>query len=168
MELARHKLALQRLREGVQEVRENMWMCLLKTTSCIPHHPINADKIFGLLGPDRKLHITHRDAVVTHPKLVLIAVDEHLGQVVELWDQLLVAERADREPSFSSDMTTKVSASTLTSAVSRWQFLQARPMPEKALSGLSNLLSLALRKNVEKGSCRGRKRNSEKNGSRKV
>lgn len=26
-------------------------------------------------------------------------------------------------------------------------------MPEKALSGLSNLLSLALRKNVEKGSC---------------
>lgn len=46
---------------------------------------------------------------------------------------------------------------TLTSAVSRWQFLQERPMPEKALSGLSNLLSLALRKKVEKGSCKDKK-----------
>lgn len=70
-----------------------------------PHHPINADKVFGLLGPDRKLHITHRDAVVTDAELVLVAVDEHLGQVVELWDQLLVAERADPESSFSRDMT---------------------------------------------------------------
>lgn len=159
MELARHKLALQRLREAVQEDREkfNVSMCVLKITSCIPHHSINADKIFGLLGPDRKLHIAHRDAVVTHTKLVLIAVDKHLGQVIELWDQLLVAERADSEPSLSSDMTTKVRVFTLTSAVSRWQFLQERPMPEKALSGLSNLLSLALRKNVEKGSCRDRK-----------
>lgn len=119
-----------------------------------PHHPINADKVFGLLGPDRKLHITHRDAVVTDAELVLVAVDEHLGQVVELWDQLLVAERADPEPSFSRDMTSTVPVFTLTSAVSRWQFLQERPMPEKALSGLSNLLSLALRKNVEKGSCK--------------
>lgn len=159
MELARHKLALQRLREGAQELREvfNVPMRVLAITSCIPHHPINADKIFGLLCPDRKLHVTHRDAVVTHTKLVLIAVDEHLGQVVELWDQLLVAERADTELTFSSDVTTRAPAFTLTSAVSRWQFLQERPMPEKALSGLSNLLSLALRKNVEKGSCKERK-----------
>lgn len=73
----------------------------------VPHHSINADKIFGLLRPDRKLHVTHRDAVVTHAELVLIAVDEHLGQVVELWDQLLVADRPDAEPPFSSDRTTK-------------------------------------------------------------
>lgn len=44
-------------------------------------------------------------------------------------------------------------ALTLTSAVSLWQFLHARPIPEKALSGWSNLLSLALRKNMVKGSC---------------
>lgn len=135
----------------------NVPMCVSAITSCVPHHPINADKIFRLLGPDRKVHITHGDAVVAHAKLVLIAVDEHLGQVIELRDQLLVAERADPEPSFSSDMATKVCVFTFTSAVSRWQFLQERPMPEKALSGLSNLLSLALRKNVEKGSCRDRK-----------
>lgn len=73
----------------------------------VPHHPINADKIFGLLSPDRKLHVTHRDAVVTHAELVLIAVDEHLGQVVELWDQLLVADRPDAEPPFSRNRTTK-------------------------------------------------------------
>lgn len=54
--------------------------------------------------------------------------------------------------------TGQVLAFTLTSAVSRWQFLHERLMPEKALSGLSNLLSLALRKNVEKGSCRDEER----------
>lgn len=43
---------------------------------------------------------------------------------------------------------------TLTSAVSRWQFLHERPIPEKALSGWSNLFSFAFRKNVEKGSYR--------------
>lgn len=43
---------------------------------------------------------------------------------------------------------------TFTSAVSLWQFLQARPIPEKDLSGWSNFASLALRKNVVKGSCR--------------
>lgn len=46
---------------------------------------------------------------------------------------------------------------TFTSAVSLWQFLHERPMPEKALSGWSNLPSLALRKNVVKGSYRNRK-----------
>ncbi len=47
-----------------------------------------------------------------------------------------------------------VTSATLTSAVSLWQFLHEQPMPEKALSGWSNLLSLALRKNVVKGSYR--------------
>ena len=46
---------------------------------------------------------------------------------------------------------------TLTSAVSLWQFLHEQPMPEKALSGWSNLFSLALRKNVVKGSYRHEK-----------
>lgn len=94
VELARHKLALQRLSEGAQEVREtfDVSTCVPAIPSCIPHHPIDADKIFGLLGPDRQLHVTRGHAVVTHAELVLIAVDEHLGQVVELWDQLLVAE----------------------------------------------------------------------------
>lgn len=65
-----------------------------------------------------------------------------------------------REASLRRDRktSTQVLVVTLTSAVSRWQFLQERPMPEKARSGLSNLLSLALRKNVEKGSCRDEKR----------
>lgn len=47
---------------------------------------------------------------------------------------------------------------TLTSAVSLWQFLHEQPMPEKARSGWSNLLSLALRKNVVKGSCKAQDR----------
>lgn len=46
---------------------------------------------------------------------------------------------------------------TLTSAVSLWQFLHEQPMPEKLLSGWSNLFSLALRKNVVKGSYRNKK-----------
>ena len=78
-----------------------------------------------------------------------------------------MAERTDADHSFSSRMATRVHVFTLTSAVSRWQFLQERPMPEKALSALSNLLSLALRKNVENGSCKNRQRISEKNGSSK-
>ena len=56
----------------------------------VSHHPVNADKVFGFLGPGRKLHIAHRYAIITHSELVLITVDEHLRQVVELWDQLLM------------------------------------------------------------------------------
>lgn len=50
---------------------------------------------------------------------------------------------------------------TLTSAVSLWQFLHAWPIPEKALSGWSNLLSFALRKNVVKGSYRHKNRQND-------
>ena len=57
---------------------------------CVSHHSVNANKVFGFLGPGGKLHVTHRNSVVTHPELVLIAVHEHLRQVVELWDQLLM------------------------------------------------------------------------------
>lgn len=56
----------------------------------LSHHSVNADKVFGFLGPGRKLHVTHRNSVITHPELVLITVHEHLRQVVELWDQLLM------------------------------------------------------------------------------
>ena len=54
---------------------------------------------------------------------------------------------------------------TLTSAVSLWQFLHEQPMPEKLLSGWSNLFSLALRKNVVKGSYRHKKRRIHLKGS---
>ena len=43
---------------------------------------------------------------------------------------------------------------TLTSDVSRWQFLHERAIEEKVRSGWSNLLPLALRKNVVNGSYR--------------
>lgn len=66
------------------------FFCFLKNTARVSHHPVNADKVFGFLGPDRKLHVAHRNSVITHPELVLVAVDEHLRQVVELWDQLLM------------------------------------------------------------------------------
>lgn len=91
MKLARHELALERLVNGNRAVRETFGvsMCILEKTTCVSHHPINADKVFGFLSPDGKLHITHRDTIVTHPQLVLITVDEHLRQVIELWDQLL-------------------------------------------------------------------------------
>lgn len=42
---------------------------------------------------------------------------------------------------------------TFTSAVSRWQCLHERAIPEKVRFGWSNLLPLAFRKNVVKGSC---------------
>lgn len=61
-----------------------------KRLPCVSHHPVNADKVFGFLGPRGKLHVTHRNSVITHPELVLVTVDEHLRQVVELWDQLLM------------------------------------------------------------------------------
>lgn len=63
---------------------------ILEKTACVSHHPVNADKVFGFLGPSRELHVAHGDAIVTHPELILIAVDEHLRQVVELRDQLLM------------------------------------------------------------------------------
>lgn len=59
---------------------------------CSSHHPVDADKVLGFLGPNRKLHVAHREAVLTHPELVLVTVDEHLWQIVELWDQLLMGE----------------------------------------------------------------------------
>lgn len=65
-------------------------MFVLVNAGCVPYHPVNADKVFRFLGPSRKLHITHGDAIVTYPELILIAVDKHLGQVVEFWDQLLM------------------------------------------------------------------------------
>lgn len=93
MKLARHKLALERLVNGNRGVREpfSVSMCILEKTTCVSHHPIDADKVFGFLSPDRKLHITHWDTIITHPQLVLITVDEHLRQVIELWDQLLAS-----------------------------------------------------------------------------
>lgn len=64
--------------------------CVYFRKHCVPHHPVNADKVFGFLGPSRKLHIARGDAIVTYPELILVAVDEHLRQIVEFWDQLLM------------------------------------------------------------------------------
>lgn len=76
--------------EGRQRVRDTLGVFILEKTACVSHHPVNADKVFGFLGPSRELHVAHRDAIVTHSELILITVDEHLGQVVELRDQLLM------------------------------------------------------------------------------
>lgn len=59
----------------------------------LSHHPVDADKVLGFLGPNRKLHVAHGEAVLTHAKLVLVTVDEHLRQIVELGDQLLMGEK---------------------------------------------------------------------------
>lgn len=64
--------------------------CVYFRKHCVSYHPVNADKVFGFLGPSRKLHIAHGDAIVTYPELILVAVDEHLRQIVEFWDQLLM------------------------------------------------------------------------------
>lgn len=155
-----------------------------KRLDCGSHHPVNSDKVFRLLGPNWKLHVTHGNSIIAHPKLVFVAVHEHLRQVVELWDQLLtdtteiaviisfhfscfvIIQYSQR---FRLFFTKHSSAGrscrpsqivTFTSAVSLWQFLHERPIPEKALSGWSNLLSFALRKNVVNGSYRKKKSQS--------
>ena len=53
------------------------------------HQPVDADKLLGGLGPGRELHVGDGRAVLHHAQAVVVGVDEHLGQVVELWDQLL-------------------------------------------------------------------------------
>ena len=47
------------------------------------------DKLLGAVCPRRQLHIAHFRPVVELTESVAGAVDEHLGQVVELRDQLL-------------------------------------------------------------------------------
>ena len=47
------------------------------------------DKLFGAVRPRRQLHVIHLRPVVELTESVARAVDEHLGQVVKLWDQLL-------------------------------------------------------------------------------
>lgn len=100
MQLARHKLALQCLVEvtGAERgrIKESQgyvkwyFFSISEKTIRVSHHPVNADKVFRFLGPGRELHVAHGDTIVTHSELVLVTVDEHLRQVVELWDQLLM------------------------------------------------------------------------------
>lgn len=75
-------------------------------TRRVAHHPVDPDKVLGLLGPNWKLHVAHGEAVLAYAKLVLVAVDKHLWQIVELWDQLLLGERVTSDvnlfPSTSS------------------------------------------------------------------
>lgn len=111
MELTRHKLTLQRL--FTQRTDESEISCGRQerrgrgAAQRSAHHPVDADKVLGFLGPNRELHVAHGEAVLTHPELVLVTVDEHLWQVVELWDQLLTGETLRMTSSLCSHLPSK-------------------------------------------------------------
>jgi len=50
---------------------------------------VDPDKLLGTVCPRRQLDVVHLGPVVQSAKSVVGAVDEHLWQVIELWDQLL-------------------------------------------------------------------------------
>lgn len=60
---------------------------------CASYHAIDAHKLLWGLGPRRQLHVGDDGAVLHHPQVVIVGVDEHLGKVEELWDQFLQASR---------------------------------------------------------------------------
>lgn len=53
------------------------------------HHAIYAHKLLRALGPRGQLHIRDHCAILHHSQAVTVGIDKHLGEVVELWDQLL-------------------------------------------------------------------------------
>lgn len=55
----------------------------------ISYQAIDAHKLLRALGPRWQLHIGDYSAVLHHSEVVTVGVDKHLGEVVELWDQLL-------------------------------------------------------------------------------
>lgn len=63
------------------------------------YHPVDPDEVFRLLGPRRQIHITHHPPVLPHSQMVAAAVDEHLGQVVELGNELLRFQKGGEEES---------------------------------------------------------------------
>lgn len=62
----------------------NVWI-----SDAVMYHPVDPDKVFGLPGPRRQIHIAHHPPVLPHSQMVAAAVDEHLGEVVELGNELL-------------------------------------------------------------------------------
>lgn len=69
----------------------NVWI-----SDAVMYHPVDPDEVFGLLGPRRQIHIAHHPPVLPHSQMVAAAVDEHLGEVVELGNELL-RFRGERE-----------------------------------------------------------------------
>lgn len=59
----------------------------------VSYHAIDAHKLLGALGPRWQLHVGDDGAVLHHPQVVTVGVDEHLGKVEELWDQFLQGSR---------------------------------------------------------------------------
>lgn len=55
----------------------------------VSYQAIDAHKLLWALGPRWQLHIRNHGAVLHHSQVVIVGVDKHLGEVVELWDQLL-------------------------------------------------------------------------------
>lgn len=62
----------------------NVWI-----NDAVIYHPVDPDEVLGLLGPRRQVHVAHHPPVLPHSQVVAATVDEHLGQVVELGDELL-------------------------------------------------------------------------------
>lgn len=59
------------------------------------HQAIYAHELLGALGPGGQLHIRHHRAILHHAQAVAVGVDKHLGQIVELRNQLLQGDDAD-------------------------------------------------------------------------
>lgn len=53
------------------------------------YQAIDAHKLLWALGPRGQLHVRDYSAVLHHSQVVIVGVDKHLWEVVELWDQLL-------------------------------------------------------------------------------
>lgn len=62
---------------------------VLSTVYSQSYQAIDSNKLLWALGPRWQLHIRHHAAVLHHSQVVTVGIDKHLGEVVELWDQLL-------------------------------------------------------------------------------
>lgn len=59
------------------------------------HQAIYAHKLLGALGPGGQLHVRHHCAILHHAQAVTVGIDKHLGEIVELWNQLLQGDDTD-------------------------------------------------------------------------
>lgn len=63
----------------------------------VSYQAVDAYELLRTLGPRRQLHIRDRDAVLRHSQVVTVGVDEHLREVVELWDRSAPARTQHRD-----------------------------------------------------------------------
>lgn len=61
-----------------------------------PYHPVDPDIVFRLLCPCWQVDVTNHCPVLPHAQVVVVAVDKHLGEVVELGNQFLRFEKERR------------------------------------------------------------------------